>query len=154
MNKTRSHLHMFKKFKLIHRCFKSSPSIYTSWIDRENFLHFFGPVRFASSQLTSSPPFFLLGATSPPANVVTPSRHATLPFYWAKMTSLPPLHLPVMFCPIASPLETKLKHWIRITAAGYPPQNVWLSPFTAIKRSYQSCLLSPSLEHVSILSSP
>jgi hypothetical protein len=26
MNKTRSHLHMFKKIKLTHRCFKSSQS--------------------------------------------------------------------------------------------------------------------------------
>jgi hypothetical protein len=41
MNKTRSLLHMFSKnFKLIHRCFKSLPSIYNNWIGRVDFLYF------------------------------------------------------------------------------------------------------------------
>jgi hypothetical protein len=40
INKTRSHLHMFSKKKLTHRCFKSSPSNCSNWIVRVNFLHF------------------------------------------------------------------------------------------------------------------
>ncbi len=38
MNKTRSHLHMFKK--ITHHWFKYSPFICTSWIEHVDFLHF------------------------------------------------------------------------------------------------------------------
>jgi hypothetical protein len=55
MNKTRSHLHMFKKIKLTHRCFKSSQSICTSWIDRVNFLHFWpSKICVSSTDIISS----------------------------------------------------------------------------------------------------
>jgi hypothetical protein len=40
MNKTMSHLNMFKKIKLTHRCFKFLSSICTRWIICVNFLHF------------------------------------------------------------------------------------------------------------------
>jgi hypothetical protein len=43
------------------------------------FLSFFGPVRFVSIQLASSPPFSLPGSASPPTDVVIPQRHVTLP---------------------------------------------------------------------------
>jgi hypothetical protein len=76
------------------------------------FSSFFGQVRFMSTQLVLSPPFSFPGATSPPVDVVTPPCRVTLPSHWVKMSSLPPLHLPVTLCPVASPLESKLKHWI------------------------------------------
>jgi hypothetical protein len=85
------------------------------------FSSFFSQVKFASTQLMSSPPFFLSGAASPPADNVTPPRRVTVSSHWAKMSSLPPLHHPIV-----SPLEPKLKHWICTTAVGYPPQTVWL----------------------------
>jgi hypothetical protein len=44
-----------------------------------NFLYFFVQIRFTSVQLTSSPPFSLSGAASPPTDVTTPPRHVTLP---------------------------------------------------------------------------
>jgi hypothetical protein len=69
------------------------------------FSLFFGPVRFTSAQLMSSPLFPLLGATSPPADIVMMSRSITLPFYWTKMSSLPLLYLLAMMCPVASPLD-------------------------------------------------
>jgi hypothetical protein len=133
MNKTRTHLHIFLKIKLIHHCFKYSPSICTSWIDRVDFFSFFDPLRFTSTQLMLSPPFPLLGAATPLADVIMLLCHVTLPFHWAKNNSLPSLHLSAMFYLIASPLELKLKHWIRTTVAGYPPRTTQLSLF---------CLLS------------
>jgi hypothetical protein len=97
------------------------------------FSLFFGRVRFASSQLTLSPPFPLLGAASPLVNVVMPLCHVTLRFHRAKMSSLPPLRLPTMFHSIVFPLKPKMKHWIRITAVCYPHWTAWLPPCTAIK---------------------
>jgi hypothetical protein len=58
----------------------------------------------------ASPPFPLPGAASPLADVTTPPRRVTLLSHGAKMSSLPPLHLPAMLRPFASPLEPKLKH--------------------------------------------
>jgi hypothetical protein len=75
-----------------------------------------------SVQLASSPLFHLPGAAFPLADVITPSHRVTLPFYGAKTTSLPPLHLSVTLQPVASPLEPKPKHLIRTTAAGHPPR--------------------------------
>jgi hypothetical protein len=48
MSKTKSHLHMFFLNKLTCRCFKSSPSIYTSCINNVYFLHF--PAQYNSRQ--------------------------------------------------------------------------------------------------------
>jgi hypothetical protein len=96
---------------------------------------FFGLVRFTPAQLVSSPPFSLPGATSPLANVITPSRHVMLPFHWAKTSSLPPLHFTATLYTVASPLKPKLKQWIRTTVIGYPPWTAWLPPSTALKRS-------------------
>jgi hypothetical protein len=59
-----------KKNKLTHCCFKYSPSICNSWIDRIDFF-IFRPVRFASAQLPSSPFFLLSDTTSPPINIAT-----------------------------------------------------------------------------------
>jgi hypothetical protein len=140
MNKTRSHLHMFKKIKLIYRCFKFSPSIS------------FNPVRFTSVQLTSSPPFLLPGVVSPTGDVITPSCYVMFPFHWTKTSSLSPLHLLATFCPVFFSLEPKLKYWICTITVGYPPWTARLPPSIAIKRSSQPWLLFPSLNHVSILS--
>jgi hypothetical protein len=115
------------------------------------FSLFFGSVRLISPQLASSPPFPLTGVTSPPTDVVTLSRRVTLPFHWAKMSSLSPLYLPATLCSVASLLEPKLKHWIYTTAARYPPWIVRLSPSTAIKRPSQYWSLFIPLNHVSIL---
>jgi hypothetical protein len=55
MNKTRSHLHMFLKNKLIHHCFKSPPFICTSWINYVNFLHFWpGKIHVSPTSVVSS----------------------------------------------------------------------------------------------------
>jgi hypothetical protein len=43
------------------------------------FSLFFGPVKFASAQLPSSPPFLLPGAASPPADVATQCFIPALP---------------------------------------------------------------------------
>jgi hypothetical protein len=51
---------------------------------------------------------------------VTLPRHVTLASHWTKMSLLPPLHLSVTLCRVASPLEQKLKYWIYNTATGYP----------------------------------
>jgi hypothetical protein len=115
------------------------------------FSSFLCPVRFMLAQSTMSPPFPLPGAASPLAIVVTPPHHVTLPPHWAKMSLLPPLHLPATLCSIASPLEPKLMHWNRTTTTGYPPRTAKLSPSTAIKRSSQPWPLSPPLNCVSIL---
>jgi hypothetical protein len=83
------------------------------------FSSFFSLVRFASAQLTSSPPFSL------PRCYLSSDRchHSAAPchtsFLLSKTSSLPPLHLMTTLHPIASPLELKLKHWIRNTAVGY-----------------------------------
>ncbi len=103
MNQIRSHLYMFSKNKLTHRCFKSSPSNCSNWIDRVNFFLFFGPIRFASAQLTLSPPFPLPGVASHSPNIVTPLHHVTLPFHWTKTSSLPPLYFSIMVHRVASP---------------------------------------------------
>jgi hypothetical protein len=73
------------------------------------FSSFFGLVRFTSVQLTSSPPFPLPGVTSPTFDVVTPSRRVTLPFYWVKMSSLPPPHLLVMLLSRCHPTQVKIE---------------------------------------------
>jgi hypothetical protein len=97
-----------------------------------------------STQLESPSLFPLPGAASP-TNVVTPPRHVTLPFYWVKMSSLHPLHLPTTLRPVASPLEPKPKHWNRTTATGHPPQTARLSPSISIKMSSQPYPFSPPL---------
>jgi hypothetical protein len=53
------------------------------------------------------------------------------------MSTLPPLRLPATLHPVTSPLEPKLKHWIRTTSAGHPPRTAQLPPSTAIKISSQ-----------------
>jgi hypothetical protein len=58
------------------------------------------------------------------------------------------------FVPSPPPLKPKLKHWIRTTAIGYPPQTVRLSPSTATKRSSQPWSVFSSLNCVSILHPP
>jgi hypothetical protein len=68
--------------------------------------------------LTSSPPFALCGAASHPTDVVTPLRCVTFPFYGAKMSSMPPLYLPLRL--VASSLKPKLKNWIHTTAVDHP----------------------------------
>jgi hypothetical protein len=75
-----------------------------------NFFLFFGPIRFASAQLTLSPPFPLPGVASHSANIVTPLHHVTLPFQGAKTSSLPLLHLPAMLPPVTTPLEPLNSH--------------------------------------------
>jgi hypothetical protein len=111
------------------------------------FSLFFSPVRFASTQLASSPPIPFPSVASPLADVITPPHCVTLPSHWVKMSSLPSLHLPATLCSVASPLEPKLKHWIRTTATGYPPRTARLPPSTVIKRSSQPC---HSLHHSTV----
>jgi hypothetical protein len=96
-----------------------------------------------SAQLILFPPFSLLGVASPSDDVVTPRHRITLPFHWAKMSSLPPLHLPGTLCPITSPLELKLKHWVRTTIAGYPPRTTRIPPSTAIKKIISTLIILP-----------
>jgi hypothetical protein len=141
----------FQKIKLTHCCFKSSPSICSSWIVHVDFL-IFDPISFMLAQLALSHTFPLPGATSPLVDTTTPSHRVMLPFHWVKMSSLPPLHLSAMIYPVASPLEPKSKYWIRTTIAGHPFQTARPLPFTIIKRSSQSCSLSLPLNHFSILS--
>jgi hypothetical protein len=52
----------------------------------------------------------LPGGAFPPADVTILPHRVMLPSHEAKMSSLPPLHLPAMLCPIASTLKLKLKH--------------------------------------------
>jgi hypothetical protein len=51
-----------------------------------DFFYFFGPVKFASTQVTSSPPFFLPGGASPSADVTTPC-HASFPWSQDELTA-------------------------------------------------------------------
>jgi hypothetical protein len=67
MNKAISHLHTFLK-KLTYHCFKSSLSIYSSWIDNENFLHFSAQKNHISS--TS-----VVSSLSPPRCFLSSNRH-------------------------------------------------------------------------------
>jgi hypothetical protein len=71
---------------------------------------FFDQVRFTPVQLMSSPPFLLSSATSPPADVATPSCHVTLSSHRIKMIALALLHLLTMLRPVTSSLELKSKH--------------------------------------------
>jgi hypothetical protein len=125
MNKTRSHLHMFSKKIIValnlHRL----------------FLSFFGPVRFTSAQLTSSPLFSLSSVVSPPTDIITQLHHVMLPSYETKTSLLHLIHLPTTLHPVGSPLEPKLKQWICTTAAGHPPRTarLRLPPSTTIKSS-------------------
>jgi hypothetical protein len=86
------------------------------------FSLFFGIVRFTSVQLTLSPSFPLSSVTFSPVDVVTPPCRVTLP----------------------SPLEPKLKHWIRTTVTGYPSCTARIPPPTAIKRLSISILITLS----------
>jgi hypothetical protein len=56
-----------------------------------------------------SPPFFLLDVASPLADVVMTPCRVTLPSYWAKTSSLPPLHFfdNILSCRIPSRTETE-----------------------------------------------
>jgi hypothetical protein len=102
----------------------------------------------------SSTPFSLLGASSPIADVATPSHRITLPSYGAKTSSLPPLHLPATLHLVASPLELKPKHWICTTTVGHPLCITQLPPSTTIKMSSQPWSLSLSLNYVSLARAP
>jgi hypothetical protein len=119
MNKTRSHMHMFLK-KLTHHCFKSSTFICSNWIDSMNFPHFW------SSKIRVIPTIIVSSLFPPRCRLSSGWRchathHVTLPSYWAKTSSLFPLHIPVMLYFIASPLKSKLKHWIHTTAPAILP---------------------------------
>jgi hypothetical protein len=101
MNKTRSHLYMFKNINStlllnLHRPFIATESIVCI------FFSFFSPVRFASAQLASFPPFPLSVAASPPANVATSPHRVTFPSHGVKTSSLLSLHLPATLRPIIS----------------------------------------------------
>jgi hypothetical protein len=144
MNKTRSHFHMF---------FKNKSSLFICIWSHE-FSLFFSPVRLASAQLMLFPPFSLPGVVSPPTNIVTPPCCVTLHSHWVKTSSLPLFYLLTTLCPVASPLEPKLKHLICTTAAGYFPRTTRLPSSTAIKRSSQPWPLSSPLNRISILSPP
>jgi hypothetical protein len=86
-------------------CSGTSAAKSTAWV-----LFIFFLVRFTSIQLALSPTFPLPGAASPPVDVVTPPRCVTLPFHRVMTNSLPLLYLPATLRPVASPLESKLKH--------------------------------------------
>jgi hypothetical protein len=60
-----------------------------------------------SAQLALSHPFSLPGAASPPVNMATPPCLVTLPSHGVKTSSLPPLHLPIIFHHVVSPLKLK-----------------------------------------------
>jgi hypothetical protein len=139
MYKTRYHLHIFsKKMKLIHRCFNSSLSNCSIWINHVEFSLFFGSVRFTSAQLALPSPFFLLGAVSPPANVVTLSHRVMLSSHGVKTSSLTLLHLLTLLQPVTFPLEVKLKHWICTTATSHP----FLDSLTLIIHCYKKVILT------------
>jgi hypothetical protein len=135
MNKTRSQLHIFFKNELITTL---NLTINLYQLNRSRgFYSFFSPVRFASAQLTSSPPFALLGATSPLADIIMPPCRVMsrfLPIEPRRSHYLGPLHLLATFCPVASPQKSKLKHSIRTTVIGYPFRTIRLPLYTAIKR--------------------
>jgi hypothetical protein len=139
--------------KLTHRYFKSTSSIYTSWIDRVSFFYFFSPVWFMSAQLTSSPSFSLLSVASPSADIATLSHRVTLPSHGANTSSLSILHLSTTLRSLASPLERKPKHWIDTITIGHPTRTARLWPSTAIKRSTQPWSLSPPLKCLHFASS-
>jgi hypothetical protein len=101
-----------------------------------------------------SPPFPLPSAASPLADVTTLPPYVMLPSHGAKTSLLPSLHLFAMLHPVASPLKPKLKHWIRTTTTGHPPQTARLPPSTAIKRSSQPWQLSTPLYRIFILPPP
>jgi hypothetical protein len=138
----------FKKIKLTHRTFKFSPSIYSRWIDRVNFLHFSTQQGFTSAQLALSPPFPLLGTASPPSDIATLLCRVTFPSHWAKMRSLPPLHLLAMLRPIGSLLEPKLKHWICTPTASHPLQTTWL-PLHCYKKVISTLPTLPTTQSTS-----
>jgi hypothetical protein len=58
----------------------------------------------------SSPPFLLLGAVSPSADVIMPPRSVMLPSYGANTSLLPLLHILTILRPVTSLLELKLKY--------------------------------------------
>jgi hypothetical protein len=93
--------------RFMHRCFKSSLFVISSWIDRMSFIHFFSLIWFAWAQVVSSPPFPLPGAISPPVDVATLPHRVTLPFHGAKTSSSLLLHFLATLHPVASPLEPK-----------------------------------------------
>jgi hypothetical protein len=112
-------------------CFKFLPSICSSWIDHVYFLYFFGSVRFTSAQLASSPPFPLPdGALLRPTSPFVASCHTSFTWSQDELAASALSSDNALSCRF--PLEPKLKHWIRTTAAGHPPHTVWLSPSTAI----------------------
>jgi hypothetical protein len=74
------------------------------------FSSFFDPVRFVSAQLLSSPPFPLLSAASPSADVATPLRLVTLTTHRATMSLMPSLNLQTTLRPVTSLLDPKPKH--------------------------------------------
>jgi hypothetical protein len=66
--------------KVTFRCFKCLPSICISWINCVIFF-IFCAVRLTSAQLPLSPLFFLIGAASPTADIITPSHCVMLPSF-------------------------------------------------------------------------
>jgi hypothetical protein len=66
------------------------------------FSSFFSPARFTSVQLTSSPPFPLVGAASPSATLL---RHVTFHFHGVKTISLSPLQLSATLHSVAAWVE-------------------------------------------------
>jgi hypothetical protein len=112
----------FLKNKLTHHCFKSSPSICMNWIDRVDFLHIFDPIRFASVQLASSPPFSLPGAASPTIDVAT-SYHASFPLSQDELAASTSSFGNALSRYLPSRVETKalnLHHCCRLPSPDHP----------------------------------
>jgi hypothetical protein len=129
-----------KKNKLSHRCFKSSPSICSSWIDHVDFFFIFFASKIRVSSTGSIAPLPLSGDASPLTDVTMSPSHVTLPSHGVKMSSLPLIHLRATLCPISSPLKPKPKHWICTAAASHSPRTAQLPPSITINKNVLSTL--------------
>jgi hypothetical protein len=89
MNKTWAHLHIFsKKIKLTHRCFKSSPSNYSNWIDCLYFLHVWSnKIRVSPTSIVSSLSPSWCRLSSDRRHYVTVTYHTSFPWSQDELTA-------------------------------------------------------------------
>jgi hypothetical protein len=154
MNKTRSPLLIFfKKNKLTHYYFKSSPFIYSSWIDCMDFFIFWpSKICVSPTGVVSSIFPFQCRLSSGQRRLTTAPYHASFPWSQDELTASASYSGNASSHRLPSRAETEAL--ICTSATGHPPWTARLPPVTAIKKSSQPWSLSPSLHHVSNLLLP
>jgi hypothetical protein len=138
-------------FKLTHYCFKYSPFICSSWIDRVDFFFIFWPNKIQVSPTNVVSSLFLPDVASPPTDVAK-SSHAS--FLWSQNKLVASASSSSNASSRRVPSRAKTKALNSYHRHRPPSSDHSTSNFHCYKKSSQSWPLFPPLNRASILPPP